>query len=69
MSMKGYQLVAEYESSLLEYWADGHGDMLVLISEMQGFLDCLTLQKLINENDYMDIIDKFREKLKRIRKK
>lgn len=67
--MKGYRLVAEYEKSLLDYWEDGHGEMVVLISEMQGFLDCLLMQKLIIEEDYMKTIDCFRNKLKKIRKK
>lgn len=62
--MKGYRLVAEYEKSLLDYWEDGHGEMIVLISEMQGFLDCLLKLKLVNDADYMEIIDCFREKLK-----
>ena len=67
--MEGYRLVAEYEKSLLDYWEDGHGDMIVLISEMQGFLDCLIKQRLINEADYMETIDSFRKKLKKIRSK
>ena len=37
----GYELVEEYKHSLLAYWEGGHGEMLVLISELQGFLDCL----------------------------
>lgn len=64
----GYNLLKEYENSLLEYWKDGHGEMLVLISEMQGFLDCLTKQNLIEEKHYIYLIDNFKEKLTIIRK-
>ena len=67
--MEGYKLVAEYEKSLLDYWEDGHGEMIVLISEMQGFLDCLLKQRLINAEDYMEIIDRLRENLKKTRSK
>jgi len=63
----GYNLFNEYRNNLLEYWKDGHGEMLVLISEMQGFLDCLTRQNLIKEENYMYLIDCFREKLKMAR--
>lgn len=62
------ELVEKYEKNLLKYWEDGHGDMIVLISEMQGFLDCLMMQKIIKEDYYSEIIDSFREKLKAIRK-
>lgn len=62
--MEGYKLLAEYEESLLNYWEDEHGEIIVLISEMQGFLDCLLKLKLINNENYMEIIDKFKEKLK-----
>ena len=49
----GYELVEEYKHSLLVYWEGGHGEMLVLISELQGFLDCLIRLGLIKEDDYM----------------
>lgn len=65
----GCQLIKEYTESLLEYWKDGHGDMLVLMSELQGFLDCLLMLKLLNEEDYMLIVDNFRDALKAIRKR
>lgn len=61
-------LIKEYEESLLKYWADGHGDMLVLVSEMQGFLDCLMMQGLIKEDSYSYIIDCFQKSLRAIRK-
>ena len=64
----GYKLVEEYKASLIAYWEDGHGDMLVLISEMQGFLDCLIRLELIRKDDYSYIIDCFREEAKKIRK-
>lgn len=64
----GYELVEEYKQSLLTYWGNGHGEMLVLISELQGFLGCLTRLELIKEEDYMYIIDCFREEAKKIRK-
>lgn len=63
----GYELVEEYKRSLLAYWEDGHGDILVLTSELQGFLDCLIRLELIKEEDYMYIIDCFREEAKNIR--
>lgn len=66
-NITGYNLFNEYRNNLLEYWEDGHGEMLVLISEMQGFLDCLTMQNLIQEEKYMYLIDCFREKLKMAR--
>lgn len=64
----GYKFLNEYEESLLDYWKDGYGEMVVLISELQGFLDCLIAQKMIPKEDYMYVIDCFREKLKKIRK-
>ena len=67
--MDGYKLVEEYKESLLNYWGDGHGDMLVLISELQGFVDCLIRQELIKEEDYNCIIDCFREEAKKLRKR
>ena len=63
----GYELVEEYKHSLLSYWEDGHGEMLVLISELQGFLDCLIRLGLIKEDDYMYIVDGFREEAKKVR--
>lgn len=63
----GYELVEEYKRSLLAYWKDGHGEILVLISELQGFLDCLIRLKLVRESDYMYIIDCFQEEAKKIR--
>ena len=66
-NINGYNLFNEYRNNLLEYWKDGHGEMLVLISEMQGFLDCLTMQNLIQKENYMYLIDCFSEKLKMIR--
>ena len=65
----GYNLFNKYRENLLEYWKDGHGEMLVLIYEMQGFLDCLTMQNLIQKENYMYLVDCFREKLKMIRSK
>ena len=64
----GYILLKEYETNLLKYWEDGHGEMIVLVSEMQGFLDCLTRQNLIEEKHYMYLVDNFREKLKIIKR-
>ena len=63
----GYELVEEYERSLLAYWEDGHGEMLVLISELQGFLDCLIRLGLVKKDDYMYIVDGFREEAKKVR--
>ena len=63
----GYELIEEYKRSLLAYWGDGHGDILVLISELQGFLDCLIRLELVKKDDYMYAIDSFREEAKKIR--
>lgn len=63
----GFQLMDEYRKSLLNYWKEGHGEMIVLISEMQGFLDCLTKQNLIEKKHYAYLIDDFRDKLKLIK--
>ena len=63
----GYELVEEYKRSLLAYWEDGHGEILVLISELQGFLDCLIRLEFIKEEDYMYIIDCFRNEAKKVR--
>ena len=63
----GYELVEEYKHSLLAYWEGGHGEILVLISELQGFLDCLIRLGLIKEDDYMYIVDGFREEAKKVR--
>lgn len=68
MNANGYKLVEEYKASLLYYWEDGHGDILVLVSELQGFLDCLVRLKLVKEDDYMYIIDCFKKEAKKIRK-
>lgn len=68
-NIKGYNLFNEYRKSILEYWEDGHGEMLVLISEMHGFLDCLIAQNLIQKENHMYLIDCFRDKLKTIRTK
>lgn len=65
----GYKLVEEYKASLLDYLEDGHGEMLVLVSELQGFLDCLIRLALIKEEDYMYIIDCFRAEAKAIRER
>jgi hypothetical protein len=66
--MDGYKLIEEYKESLLTYWENGHGEILVLISELQGFLDCLTRLELIKQDDYMYIVDCFRKEAKKIRK-
>lgn len=63
----GYELVNEYKENLLAYWGNGHGEILVLVSELQGFLDCLIKLELIKVDDYMYIIDCFREEAKKIR--
>ena len=64
----GYKLVEEYKESLLRYWEDGHGDILILISELHGFLECLVRLNLIKQDDFMYTIDCFREEAKKIRK-
>ena len=66
--MNGYELLREYEKSLLEYWEDGHGHSAVLIAEFQGFLTCLVRQCLIAESQYMYLVDCFIAKLSNIRK-
>ena len=63
----GYSLFQEYEDSLIAYWKDGHGEMLMLVSEMHGFLDCLVRQKLVNKENHMYLIDRFRNRLIGIR--
>lgn len=63
-NLNGYWLFKEYEHSLLKYWKDGHGEMLVLVSEMQGFLDCLIIQNLIEKKNYMYLVENFKEKLR-----
>lgn len=63
----GYKLVKEYKESLLDYWEDGHGDIYILVAELQGFLDCLLRLSLIKETDYMYIIDCFKAEAKKRR--
>ena len=63
-NINGYNLFKAYQNNLVRYWKDGHGEKLVLVAEMQGFLDCLMMQNLIEEKHYMYLVKNFKEKLR-----
>lgn len=63
-NVDGYDLFKSYQINLVRYWKDGHGEKFILIAEMQGFLDCLMMQNLIEEKHYMYLVENFKEKLR-----
>lgn len=65
--MGGHELIKEYEQSLLDYWEDGHGDIRILVAELQGFLDCLLRLSLIKEDIYMYVVECFKIEAKKRR--
>jgi transcriptional regulator with XRE-family HTH domain len=58
----------EYKNSLIEYYRDGHANMEHLMSEYEGFLDCLMALNLLEETWFIFCIDEFRNELKASRR-
>ena len=46
---------------------NGHGELMYLLAEYQGFLDCLISLGFMSREVYALYIDEFREKMKKCR--
>lgn len=64
---EGLKKLKEYEESLYNYYREGHGELMYLLAEYQGFLDCLISLGFISREVYALYIDEFREKMKKCR--
>lgn len=64
---EGLKKLKEYEESLYNYYENGHGELMYLLAEYQGFLDCLISLGFMSREVYALYIDEFREKMKKCR--
>lgn len=64
---EGLKKLKEYEESLYNYYENGHGELMYLLAEHQGFLDCLISLGIMPREDWALHVDEFRDKLKKYR--
>lgn len=64
---EGLKKLKEYEESLYNYYENGHGELMYLLAEYQGFLDCLISLGLVPKEKWALCVDEFRERLKSCR--
>lgn len=64
---EGLKKLKEYEESLCNYYKNGHGELMYLLAEYQGFLDCLISLGFIPREEWALRVDEFREKIKKCR--
>lgn len=67
MQVKGLKRLQEFEKSLLDYYADGHGNETFIKGQVSGFVECLQALGMIEIENYMLLIEAFAEEFKKIK--
>lgn len=66
--VEGIKKLEEFENSLLNYYAEGHGDETFIKGQVNGFVECLVAVGMVKAENYMVLIETFAEEFKKLKK-
>ena len=65
--VKGFEVLRNFGNSLLDYYAEGHGDETFIKGQINGFVECLVAVGMLKEENYMFLIEEFAEAFKKLK--
>ena len=65
---EGIKKLEEFEKSLLNYYANGHGDEVFIKGQVNGFIECLVAVGMVKTENYMLLVEAFGEEFKKLKK-